>query len=57
MSKAFKIAKPMIDDEVLENARRKMETFQKHRGLLSEDRAARPTELKAEIRRLEDQPS
>ena len=45
----------MIDDEAIEDARKKMETFQTHRGLLTEDRAARLAELKAEIQRLESQ--
>jgi hypothetical protein len=43
----------MIDDEAIEDARKKMETFQTQRGLLTEDRAARLAELKAEIQRLE----
>ena len=45
----------MIDDEAIEDARKKMEAFQKQRGLLSDDRASRLAELKAEIERLESQ--
>lgn len=45
----------MIDDEAIEDARKKMESFQTQRGLLVEDRAARLAELKAEIQRLEGQ--
>jgi len=45
----------MIDDEAIEDARKKMESFQTQRGLLKEDRAARLAELRAEIQRLEGQ--
>jgi hypothetical protein len=45
----------MIDDEALDDARRKMEDFQKARGLMPQDRAARLAELKAELQRLESQ--
>lgn len=45
----------MIDDEAIEDARKKMESFQKQRGLLTEDRATRLAELRAELKRLESQ--
>lgn len=45
----------MIDDEALDDARMKMEEFQRSRGLLQEDRASRLAELRAEIRRIESQ--
>jgi len=43
----------MIDDEALDDARRKMEAFQKERGLLQEDPAARIASLKEQLRLLE----
>ena len=43
----------MIDDEALDDARRKMEVFQKERGLLIKDPATHLEELRAEIQRLE----
>jgi hypothetical protein len=44
----------MIDDEALEDARRKMEAFQTGRGLIdTADPAKRIEELRAEIERLE----
>ena len=43
----------MIDDEALDDARRKMEVFQKERGLLIKDPAAQLEQLRAEIRLLE----
>jgi len=44
----------MIDDEALEEARRKMDLFQKSRGLIGDDSESRIDLLKAEIRRLEE---
>jgi hypothetical protein len=45
----------MIDDEALEDARRRMDAFQRQRGLLGgDDRATRIQNLKDELRRLED---
>jgi integrase-like protein len=45
----------MIDDEALEDARRKMDSFQSGRGLVDEtDTVKRIEELRAEIRRLEE---
>lgn len=43
----------MIDDEALDDARRKMEAFQKERGLLTSDPASQLEQLRAEIQRLE----
>lgn len=43
----------MIDDEAVEDARKKMEAFQLERGLLDNDPRDRLTELRAELRRLE----
>ena len=45
----------MIDDESLDDARRKMEVFQKERGLLPDEPAARLLQLKTEIARLENE--
>jgi integrase len=42
----------MIDDEALEEARRKMDAFQRLRGLMTEDASKRIEVLEAEIRRL-----
>jgi hypothetical protein len=44
----------MIDDEALEEARRKMDLFQKSRGLIGDDSESRIDLLRAEIRRLEE---
>jgi len=44
----------MIDDEALEDARRKMDAFQKQQGLLTIDPAARLQALRAELRQLEE---
>lgn len=44
----------MIDDEALDDARRKMEVFQKQRGLLETNPAARIAALKKEVRLLEE---
>lgn len=44
----------MIDDEALEQARQKMEAFQRQRGLIDDDPAIKIEVLRAEIRRLED---
>lgn len=44
----------MIDDEALEEARRKMDLFQKSRGLIGDDSESRIDLLKAQIRRLEE---
>jgi hypothetical protein len=44
----------MIDDEALEEARQRMEAFQRQRGLInSVEPADRIKELRSEIRRLE----
>ncbi len=43
----------MIDDEALDDARRKMEVFQKDRGLLADDPASQLDRLRAEVQRLE----
>lgn len=45
----------MIDDEALDEARRRMESFQKERGLVRNNPAAELRRLKAEVRRLEEQ--
>lgn len=44
----------MIDDEALEEARRKMDLFQRSLGLMADDSESRIELLKAEIRRLEE---
>jgi len=42
----------MIDDEALEEARRKMYAFQRQRGLVTEDRDSRIALLEDELKRL-----
>ena len=44
----------MIDDEALEEARRKMDAFQRVRALMTEDASKRIEVLEAEIRRLKE---
>jgi hypothetical protein len=44
----------LIDDEALDQARRKMDLFQKSRGLMADNSESRIDLLKAEIRRLEE---
>jgi hypothetical protein len=43
----------MIDDEAVEDARRKMEVSQRQRGLVADDRAARIAELRQKLIHLE----
>jgi hypothetical protein len=42
----------MIDDQALNEARRKMDRFQRSRGLMEDDAPSKIEALKAEIKRL-----